>query len=152
MWLTKEPSSEPIQKTAQYERGTYVFFDPGPWEKVTKVFTLYYEALEERAAPGAALSTPASSSLLPHVHAHAPVLSHSHSPLVQVAASQQQQQHQQHHPLNHGLMGQYPSQAALAQQIGQMGLARSQAVQHALAQQRRAASQGSQAQGQAQAS
>lgn len=36
LWLTKDPLSEPIQQTAQEERGIYIFFDPRPWEK-TKV-------------------------------------------------------------------------------------------------------------------
>ncbi|WFD35711.1 transcriptional regulator [Malassezia cuniculi] len=40
LWLTKEQNTEPIQKTPTYERGTYVFFDPGSWEKVSKSFVL----------------------------------------------------------------------------------------------------------------
>lgn len=48
LWLTKEQNTEPIQKTPTYERGTYVFFDPGSWEKVSKTFVLMYEMLEEK--------------------------------------------------------------------------------------------------------
>ena len=36
LWLTKEQNTEPTQKTPTFERGNYVFFDPGPWEKITK--------------------------------------------------------------------------------------------------------------------
>ena len=36
LWLTKEQNTEPTQKTPQYERGNYIFFDPGRWEKITK--------------------------------------------------------------------------------------------------------------------
>ena len=48
LWLTKDPNMEPLQKTPTYERGTYVFFDPGSWEKVSKNFVLMYEMLEEK--------------------------------------------------------------------------------------------------------
>ena len=48
LWLTKEQNTEPLQKTPTYERGTYVFFDPGSWEKVSKSFVLMYEMLEEK--------------------------------------------------------------------------------------------------------
>ncbi|WFC98091.1 transcriptional regulator [Malassezia yamatoensis] len=48
LWLTKEQNTEPVQKTSTYERGTYVFFDPGSWEKVSKNFVLMYEMLEEK--------------------------------------------------------------------------------------------------------
>lgn len=48
LWLTKEPNTEPVQKTPTYERGAYVFFDPGSWEKVSKSFVLMYEMLEEK--------------------------------------------------------------------------------------------------------
>lgn len=33
LWLTKESGVEPTQKTATYERGSYIFFDPLGWEK-----------------------------------------------------------------------------------------------------------------------
>ncbi|KAJ9476646.1 General negative regulator of transcription subunit 2 [Pseudozyma hubeiensis] len=48
VWLTKEQGTEPTQKTPTYERGTYVFFDPTVWEKVSKNFHLMYEMLEEK--------------------------------------------------------------------------------------------------------
>ncbi|CAG8580081.1 11354_t:CDS:2 [Paraglomus brasilianum] len=46
LWLTKEPGTEPITKTATYESGTYIFFDPTTWEKVKKETILMYELLE----------------------------------------------------------------------------------------------------------
>ncbi|GAA5969506.1 hypothetical protein JCM8115_000411 [Rhodotorula mucilaginosa] len=48
LWLTKEAGSEPIQKTATYERGSYIFFDPVLWERVRKEFILHFESLETR--------------------------------------------------------------------------------------------------------
>lgn len=48
VWLTKEQGTEPTQKTPTFERGTYVFFDPSVWEKVSKNFHLMYEMLEEK--------------------------------------------------------------------------------------------------------
>lgn len=48
LWLTKEQNTEPTHKTPTYERGTYVFFDPASWEKVSKSFVLMYEMLEEK--------------------------------------------------------------------------------------------------------
>lgn len=56
LWLTKEQNTEPLQKTPTYERGTYVFFDPGSWEKVSKNFVLMYEMLEEKPSAQAVLS------------------------------------------------------------------------------------------------
>ncbi|KAI5479452.1 hypothetical protein MNV49_003596 [Pseudohyphozyma bogoriensis] len=38
LWLTKEAGTEPTQKTASYERGS--FFDPTLWERVRKDFVL----------------------------------------------------------------------------------------------------------------
>ncbi|CAG8491372.1 8339_t:CDS:2 [Paraglomus occultum] len=46
LWLTKELGTEPITKTATYESGTYIFFDPTTWEKVKKETILMYELLE----------------------------------------------------------------------------------------------------------
>ncbi|GAA95051.1 hypothetical protein E5Q_01706 [Mixia osmundae IAM 14324] len=46
LWLTKETGTEPTQKTATFERGSYVFFDPSSWERVKKEFVLVYEQLE----------------------------------------------------------------------------------------------------------
>ncbi|ORX91137.1 hypothetical protein K493DRAFT_228744 [Basidiobolus meristosporus CBS 931.73] len=49
LWLTKEPGSELKAKTAAYERGTYLFFDPAIWSTVKKEdFVLAYESLEDR--------------------------------------------------------------------------------------------------------
>ncbi|QSL67159.1 hypothetical protein MERGE_001548 [Pneumocystis wakefieldiae] len=51
LWLTKEPGVEPIQRTPQYERGQYIFFDYILWEKLKKEFLLIYDALEDRFTP-----------------------------------------------------------------------------------------------------
>lgn len=32
LWLTKESGIEPSQKTDQYERGSYIFFDRASWD------------------------------------------------------------------------------------------------------------------------
>lgn len=49
-WLTKDPRAEATEKTATYERGTYIFFDPATWSRVEqKDFTLAYEFLEDRS-------------------------------------------------------------------------------------------------------
>ncbi|CCG83480.1 CCR4-Not complex subunit not2 [Taphrina deformans PYCC 5710] len=48
LWLTKEPGIEPQLRTNSMERGTYVFWDSGRWERIKKVFELYYEDLEDR--------------------------------------------------------------------------------------------------------
>lgn len=61
LWLTKDPNMEPLQKTPTYERGTYVFFDPGSWDKVSKNFVLMYEMLEEK---------PTSQSILTAASVH----------------------------------------------------------------------------------
>ena len=74
VWLTKEQNTEPTQKTPTYERGTYVFFDPSVWEKVSKNFHLMYEMLEEKV-PSQAQALAAQAAA--------------------VAAAQQQQQQQQ---------------------------------------------------------
>ena len=57
LWLTKEPNMEPLQKTPTYERGTYVFFDPASWDKVSKNFVLMYEMLEEKPSSQSLLAT-----------------------------------------------------------------------------------------------
>lgn len=70
LWLTKEQNTEPLQKTPTYERGTYVFFDPGTWGKVSKSmylsrsitnagFVLMYEMLEEKPPSQSMLATAA---------------------------------------------------------------------------------------------
>lgn len=50
LWLTKDVGSEPTQKTATYERGSYIFFDPNVWEKVQKEHVLVFEHLETRVS------------------------------------------------------------------------------------------------------
>lgn len=45
VWLTKEPTVEPVQISPSSERGVYVFFDPATWEKVKKEFVLYYHSI-----------------------------------------------------------------------------------------------------------
>ncbi|ODV90626.1 hypothetical protein CANCADRAFT_19962, partial [Tortispora caseinolytica NRRL Y-17796] len=45
LWLTKDPASEPIQQSAQAERGIYIFFDPIAWEKTKKEYILYYASI-----------------------------------------------------------------------------------------------------------
>ncbi|SPC65624.1 related to CDC36 - transcription factor [Ustilago sp. UG-2017b] len=78
VWLTKEQNTEPTQKTPTYERGTYVFFDPSLWEKVSKNFHLMYEMLEEKVPSQAqALAAQAAAQ---------------QAAAVAVAAQQQQQQ------------------------------------------------------------
>ncbi|TKY90753.1 hypothetical protein EX895_000751 [Sporisorium graminicola] len=82
VWLTKEQNTEPLQKTPTYERGTYVFFDPSVWEKVSKNFHLMYEMLEEKVPSQAqALAAQAAAQQA-----------------AAVAAAQQQQQQQQRPP------------------------------------------------------
>ncbi|KAL2917627.1 transcriptional regulator [Polyrhizophydium stewartii] len=59
LWLTKDPAnSELISKSATYEHGIFVFFDPSTWSRVKKEWMLYYDQLEERA-PASNLSDPA---------------------------------------------------------------------------------------------
>lgn len=61
LWLTKEPGIEPQVRTSSMERGTYVFWDSGRWERVKKVFELYYEDLEDRfSGPAGAGAGPQS--------------------------------------------------------------------------------------------
>lgn len=50
IWITRAPGMEPSQKTAAFERGTYIYFDIITWKKVTKELTLQYDHLEERKA------------------------------------------------------------------------------------------------------
>lgn len=51
-WLTKDPRAEATEKTATYEKGTYIFFDPNSWSRVDqKDFNLVYDALEDRSQP-----------------------------------------------------------------------------------------------------
>lgn len=50
VWLTKDPGAEPIEKGPNYERGTYIIFDPAVFSRVEtpKDFTLQYDMLEDR--------------------------------------------------------------------------------------------------------
>lgn len=57
LWLTKEPGVEPQLRTTSMERGTYVFWDSGRWERIKKVFELYYEDLEDRFSNVAGAAT-----------------------------------------------------------------------------------------------
>ncbi|GAA6053938.1 hypothetical protein JCM3770_004631 [Rhodotorula araucariae] len=50
LWLTKEAGTEPVQKTATFERGSYIFFDPVLWERVRKEYVLFFDQLETRRA------------------------------------------------------------------------------------------------------
>jgi len=52
VWLTKDPSTDPIEKGQDYERGTYVIFDPAVFSRVetNNDFMLSYKALEDRPA------------------------------------------------------------------------------------------------------
>lgn len=45
LWLTKDPTSEPVQQSNQAERGVYIFFDPVNWEKVKKQYYLIYSSI-----------------------------------------------------------------------------------------------------------
>ncbi len=48
MWLTKDPSAEPVEKGPNHERGTYVVFNPNIFsrEETEPNFLLKYDALE----------------------------------------------------------------------------------------------------------
>lgn len=50
VWLTKDPGVDPIEKGPNYERGTYIIFDPAVFSRVEtpKDFTLQYDLLEDR--------------------------------------------------------------------------------------------------------
>lgn len=100
VWLTKEQNTEPTQKTPTYERGTYVFFDPSVWEKVSKNFHLMYEMLEEKVPSQAqALAAQAAAQQA-----------------AAVAAAQQQQQQQQQQRPQSGQQAQQDSQSSAQQQ------------------------------------
>ncbi|SYW79261.1 related to CDC36 - transcription factor [Ustilago bromivora] len=94
VWLTKEQNTEPTQKTPTYERGTYVFFDPSLWEKVSKNFHLMYEMLEEKVPSQAqALAAQAAAQQAAAVAAAAQQQQQQRPP-----SSQQQTQQQQQSP------------------------------------------------------
>lgn len=47
IWFRRMPGTEPIVKTQTYERGSYIYFDIGTWEKMRKDnFVLEYDKLE----------------------------------------------------------------------------------------------------------
>lgn len=55
MWLTRFPKTEPTIKHQQYEKGTYLVFDPVKWTKERRDdFFLQYDFLEERSRQGPA--------------------------------------------------------------------------------------------------
>lgn len=94
VWLTKEQNTEPTQKTPTYERGTYVFFDPSLWEKVSKNFHLMYEMLEEKVPSQAqALAAQAAAQQAAAVAAAVQQQQQQRPP-----SSQQQTQQQQQSP------------------------------------------------------
>ena len=96
MWLTKEQNTEPTQKTPTYERGTYVFFDPTLWEKVSKNFHLMYEMLEEKVPSQAqALAAQAAAQ---QAAAQAAAQQQQRPQSSQQQQSQQQQQQQSPSP------------------------------------------------------
>jgi CCR4-NOT transcription complex subunit 2 len=59
VWLTKEPGVEPSVRTATMERGQYIFWDASRWERVKKVFELFYEDLEDRFGSAHGVATEA---------------------------------------------------------------------------------------------
>ncbi|KAJ3022058.1 hypothetical protein HKX48_007098 [Thoreauomyces humboldtii] len=78
LWVSKDRSPESIAaeaaistKGAGFERGIFIFFDPGVWTRVKKEWVVYYDQLEERGIYGAGVNglpttgsasgTPASS-------------------------------------------------------------------------------------------
>jgi hypothetical protein len=51
LWFTRAPNVEPSIKTATYEKGSYLVFDPEKWTKERKDdFILVYDQLEEKTA------------------------------------------------------------------------------------------------------
>ncbi|KQK05700.1 hypothetical protein BRADI_2g21970v3 [Brachypodium distachyon] len=49
VWLTRTPNVAPLVKTASYERGSYIYFDPNIWDTIQKDnFVLQYESVEKR--------------------------------------------------------------------------------------------------------
>ncbi|KAB7496056.1 CCR4-NOT transcription complex subunit 2 [Armadillidium nasatum] len=66
VWITRAPGMAPVEKAANYERGTYFYFDAQKWRKVPKDFHLEYDKLEERPhipSLGGITHTPSSTSL-----------------------------------------------------------------------------------------
>jgi len=64
VWLTRIPKTEPIMKTARFERGSYLVFDTQTWDAVRKDnFVVHYDSLERppdlpRPAPGSGAAPP----------------------------------------------------------------------------------------------
>lgn len=52
VWITRAPGMPPAEKTTNYERGTYYYFDPTNWRRVAKEFHLEYDRLENRPTVG----------------------------------------------------------------------------------------------------
>jgi hypothetical protein len=51
LWFTRAPGVEPTIKTATYEKGAYLVFDPEKWTKERKDdFILVYDQLEEKTS------------------------------------------------------------------------------------------------------
>lgn len=95
-WLTKDPRAEATEKTATYERGTYIFFDPASWGRVEqKDFNLAYEALEDRQ-PG-----PLAAQHQQHQQ-QPPQQQQQQQPPQQQQQHQQQQQQQQQQQMRQG--------------------------------------------------
>ncbi|SNX81856.1 related to CDC36 - transcription factor [Melanopsichium pennsylvanicum] len=94
VWLTKEQNTEPTQKTPTYERGTYVFFDPSLWEKVSKNFHLMYEMLEEKV-PSQAQALAAQAAAQQAAAVAAAQQQQQQRPQQQGSQPSQQQQQQQ---------------------------------------------------------
>ncbi|PWN42915.1 hypothetical protein IE81DRAFT_289603 [Ceraceosorus guamensis] len=69
LWLTQ--NGEPTQKTPTYERGSYVFFDPRTWDKVSKDMVLMYDALEEKPSQAAILALQSAQQPAPQQSAQA---------------------------------------------------------------------------------
>lgn len=44
IWLRRQGS--PLEKNNNYERGTYIYFDPHNWAKMQKDMTVEYDRLE----------------------------------------------------------------------------------------------------------
>ncbi|CAK9143982.1 unnamed protein product [Ilex paraguariensis] len=51
LWFLRVADMEPLVKTAAYERGSYICFDPNTWETIRKDnFVLHYDMVEKRPA------------------------------------------------------------------------------------------------------
>ncbi|KAJ3114528.1 hypothetical protein HDU96_001990 [Phlyctochytrium bullatum] len=66
LWVAKDPAqlkpgegpapgsgtTPESRRTANFEKGSYLFFDPGTWQMVAKEWVLHYDLIEERAYVG----------------------------------------------------------------------------------------------------